>query len=274
MSWLAQRSEGLAFLERPGPGEALVLLHGIGSNAASFTPLLPHLPRDARVIAWHAPGYGGSDPLAMDWPQAADYAAALAGLLDRLGVRLCALLGHSLGALMAASFAANRADRVTHLTLAAPAIGHGVPIGAELSPAAQARIDDLTRLGPAGFARARAARLVHRPEANPATLALVEAGMAQVSMPGYGQAARMLASGRLLDDVERLQTPTDVLVGAEDRVTPPEGAHRVHARLPLRARGRLSELPGLGHALYQQDPAGFAGALMPAATAALEEIPR
>ena len=71
----------------------------------------------------------------------------------------------------------------------------------------------------------------------------------------------MLASGRLLDDAERLRVPTDVIVGAEDRVTPPEGARRVHAALRTAARGRYTALPGLGHALYQQDPARFAAAL-------------
>lgn len=269
MSWAAHTSDGITYLERAASGETLVLLHGIGSNAGSFTPLLPHLPETSRVIAWNAPGYGGSDPLAQDWPQAQDYALALRGLLDRLQISTCALLGHSLGALIAAAFAADNADRVTRLTLAAPAIGHGVAPGEVLSAAAQTRIDDLDRLGASAFAAVRAPRLVHRPEDNPETLALVQAAMGQVAMPGYGQAARMLASGRLLDDAERLWVLTDVIVGAEDRVTPPEGARRVHRMLHAKARGRYTELPGLGHALYQQDPARFAGALdLTAATAA------
>lgn len=268
MSWSKHTSGGITYLERPGTGPTLVLLHGIGSNAASFTPLLAHLPKTTRVIAWNAPGYGGSDPLTRNWPLAQDYATALAGLLKRLEIRQCALLGHSLGALVAAAFAAGNADKVTHLTLAAPAIGHGVAPGEVLSAAAQARIDDLERLGATAFAAARAPRLVHRPEDNPAALALVETAMGQVTMPGYGQAARMLASGRLLDDAERLWVPTDVIVGAEDRVTPPEGARRVHAMLHAKARGTYSELPDLGHALYQQDPAGFARALGLGAAAA------
>ena len=179
----------------------------------------------------------------------------------------CALLGHSLGALIAASFVACRANRVTHLTLAAPAIGHGVAPGEVLSAKAQARIDDLERLGAVDFAKARAPRLVYRPEDNPETLALVQTAMSQVSMPGYGQAARMLASGRLLDDADRLWVPTDVIVGGKDQVTPPEGARRVHHRLHAKARGTYTELPGLGHALYQQDPARFAAALRQGAAA-------
>jgi pimeloyl-ACP methyl ester carboxylesterase len=265
--FVTHRTDGLVWLERPGRGATLVLLHGIGSNAGSFAPLLPHLPADLRVIAWNAPGYGGSEPLPQDWPLAQDYAARLQGLADRLELARFALLGHSLGALMAAAFAASRRDRVTRLTLASPAIGHGVSAGGALSAAAQARIDDLEAMGADAFARARAPKLVYRPEAHPAVVALVRDGMAQVTMPGYGQDARMLASGRLLDDAERLSVPTHVVVGSEDRVTPPEGARRVHAALHAQARGSLTELPAAGHAIYQQDPARFARALGEAAAA-------
>ncbi|MFV0383463.1 alpha/beta fold hydrolase, partial [Paracoccus sp. (in: a-proteobacteria)] len=75
-----------ACLERRGDGLTLILLHGIGSNASGFAGLLPHLPPGWRVIAWAAPGYGGSAPLAGEWPVAADYARALARLMDRLGI--------------------------------------------------------------------------------------------------------------------------------------------------------------------------------------------
>ena len=90
----------------------------------------------------------------------------------------------------------------------------------------------------------------------------VEAGMAKVRGPGYDQAARMLASGRLLEDAARLAVPTDVVVGAEDVVTPPEGARAVHAAIPAAVRGALTEVPDAGHALYTQAPLAFAQAMV------------
>ncbi|MGD9864812.1 MAG: alpha/beta fold hydrolase [Pseudodonghicola sp.] len=260
--WDDHSAGGISWLERPGTGPVLVLLHGIGSQAASFTPLLPHLAPELRVIAWNAPGYAGSVPLADDWPVAADYARALERFLDAVAPAApVTLLGHSLGALIATSFAAARRDRVARLVLASPALGHGMARGGTLSAAAQSRIDDLERMGAEAFAAARADRLVFQPEANPETVALVRGGMSRVTLPGYAQAARMLASGRLLDDAERLAVPTDVIVGTEDRVTPPEGARRAHAALRGTARGRLTEIPAAGHAIYQQAPARFAAAL-------------
>ncbi|WP_199260689.1 alpha/beta fold hydrolase [Paracoccus binzhouensis] len=261
MAFQAKTSGPVAYLERPGAGMPLVALHGIGSNATGFAGLLPHLPEAWRVIAWDAPGYGASQPLAAEWPVAADYAAALAGLLDRLGVGRAVLLGHSLGTLMAAAFARRHPERVAALVLASCALGHGVSPGAALSEGAKARIDELQALGPAAFAAKRAPRLVHDADAHPELVAQVAGNMAQVRMPGYGQAARMLASGRLLEDLAALAVPASVIVGVGDLVTPPAANRRAHQAIPARIRGPLIELPGAGHAIHQQDPAAFARAL-------------
>lgn len=254
---------GVEYLERAGDGDALVLLHGIGSNARSFAPILKHLAPGQRVIAWNAPGYGRSDPLGENWPLATDYAAKLERFLDALGLGRVGLVGHSLGALMGAAFAAAHCDRVERLVLASPALGHGMQRGGTLSVAAQARIDDLECMGAEAFATERAPRLVHDPDANPEIVAQVRASMACVSLPGYAQAARMLASGRLLDDVERLKVPTDVIVGANDKITPPEGAARAHAALRGEARGAFNIVPDAGHTIYLQAPTAFAAALKP-----------
>ena len=60
----------------------------------------------------------------MAQPQGADYAARLTSLLDTLGIERCVLVGHSLGALMAAP-AASRDDRIAALVLISPAQGYG-----------------------------------------------------------------------------------------------------------------------------------------------------
>jgi len=50
---------------------ALVLLHGIGSTSAGWRLQYGPLGGHFRVIAWDAPGYGGSKPLAGEAPSAA-----------------------------------------------------------------------------------------------------------------------------------------------------------------------------------------------------------
>jgi pimeloyl-ACP methyl ester carboxylesterase len=110
-------------------------------------------------------------------------------------------------------------------------------------------------LGPKNFAAARAPKLVADPEAQPHVLHSVERVMASVRRPGYDQAARLLASGRLLDDAAKIRVPTVVVVGAEDRITPPASARRVFKALPSSLQHNLyREIPGAGHAVCQEQP--------------------
>ena len=248
------RAAGVAFLHRPGTGNAppLVLLHGIGSNAESWGPLLTALDPAIDAIAWDAPGYGASEPLAEAAPTPTHYAVCLAMFLAALRLDRVSVAGHSLGALFAARFAVARPMQVAAMALLSPALGYGVAVGAPLPPAGQARIDDLDRLGPAEFAAQRAHRLVHRADDKTAVLAGVRRAMAGVRSPGYAQAVRALGSGTLLADAARIAAPTLVAVGAEDVVTPPDNARSVHAA--LRHKGALEVVPDAGHALPQEAP--------------------
>jgi pimeloyl-ACP methyl ester carboxylesterase len=238
---------GTEVLHRPGPGATLVLLHGIGSDALSWAPMIEALPPSLEVIAWWAPGYGDSAPVAPERPTPADYAARLLALLDAMGRDRVVLAGHSLGTLFAARFAATHPDRVAALALLSPALGYRVQPGEALPPRVQARIDDLAALGPAEFSRARAGRLAHRPGAMPG----VQRAMAELRLPGYAQAVHALAQGDLLADAARIALPTLVACGEQDAVTPPDYAQRVHGAL----RGsRLRMIAECGHVLPQEVP--------------------
>jgi pimeloyl-ACP methyl ester carboxylesterase len=250
---------GTALLHRPGDGPTLVLLHGIGSNAESWTPVMAELPAALNLLAWWAPGYGASAPVAAERPTPEDYAARLAEVLDGLRVARVALAGHSLGALFAARFAASRPERVTALALLSPALGYRAGRDAPLPPQVQARIDDLAALGPGSFAARRAARLLHAPETKPEVLAGVQRAMASVNLPGYAQAVHALGAGDLVADAARITLPALVACGAEDVVTPPGNARALHAALP--AGSTLHLVPAAGHALPQEEPARIAALL-------------
>ena len=252
------KAAGITYLRRPGAGPALVCLHGIGSRGESFVPLLPFLPADWDVIAWNAPGYAGSDPLAADWPVEGDYAGALLAFLDALGLDRVRLLGHSLGTLMGAAFAAAHSERLSALILGACACGHGTAPG-ELSDAAQDRLEALVAEGADAFAAKRAPRLLADAGKTQA-LERVQAAMAAVTLPGYGQAVRMLASGKLEDSLARVTLPTGFIWGDGDVVTP-----RAQTDRAMAARGGtapLRVLKGAGHALHAEAPEAMAGALI------------
>jgi pimeloyl-ACP methyl ester carboxylesterase len=96
----------LAFT-RSGSGAPLVLLHGIGMSRQVWDPVVPALARHFDVIAVDLPGFGESAPAQAE-PLPATLAAAVAGLLDEIGVTTPHLAGNSLGGWVALELAAIR----------------------------------------------------------------------------------------------------------------------------------------------------------------------
>lgn len=254
--------EGVGYLRRRGRGavHTLALLHGVGSNARSFAALMAELPPEIDAIAWDAPGYGESARLSVASPEPRDYSCALARFFGALNLSRVALAGHSLGALFAASFAADHPDRITSLALISPALGYGVAPGAALPVGVQSRIDEIVALGPMAFAAKRAARLVGDAKLRPDVVAAVEEAMAAVDPSGYVQAVRALGAGRLLADAARIKAPAIVAVGSRDQITPPANAREAYAVLANPAG--FHEIPGAGHALPQEQPAALVPLLM------------
>jgi pimeloyl-ACP methyl ester carboxylesterase len=193
-------------------------------------------------------------------PTPRHYADALAKFLDAIKLPRIALAGHSLGALFAGSVAAHYADRVSALALISPALGYGIAPGGTLPISVQSRIDEINELGPAAFAKKRAARLVGDPKARPEVVAAVERAMAAVNPRGYIQAVHALGAGTLLSDARSIRIPTLVAVGKLDQITPPANATELHAALP-RPIG-LRQITNAGHALPQEDPAALAALLV------------
>lgn len=251
--------DGLAAGPRDAGATPLILLHGIGSAARSFAGVLPLLSANRRVLAWNAPGYGGSTPVAPETPTASDYAEVLRRLLDRLGWPRVHLLGHSLGAVMAARFAAESGERLASLTLASVALGHARHDPEKRAAALAARLADLADLGPRGLAEKRGPRLLG-PEASAEAIRAVVDTMAAIEPDGYAQASRLLSGADVLADLARLPAdlPVEVIWGDADPITPPDANRRAAAAIPgarevVVARG--------GHAVYVEKPAEFAAAV-------------
>lgn len=239
-----------------GSGLPLVLLHGIGSNAQSFAPLMQRLSAGRTVLAWDAPGYANSAPLSQDWPRADDYADALFQLLERLELKHVDLLGHSLGALIAGRFAAIYPARVRHLVLASPALGYGTRPGEPLARPAAARLEGFLSEGADEFARARAPRLVFKRD-DAALVATVTEAMSQVKLPGYRLASRMLSCANLLADASHMESPSLVLVGEQDEITPPARCKGMYDALRLASPDlahRFELVADAGHAVVQERP--------------------
>lgn len=206
-----------------------VLLHGIGSGSASWVTQLACAQdrHDVRVLAWEAPGYGESTPLPMPVPLAADYAQQMWAWLDALqqqgedAFSPFVLVGHSLGALMAASAAKMRPQSVAQLVLLSPAQGYGDASTQERDDKLNTRLQNLQQWGPEGMAQRRSQAMLSA-SATTQQLQWVRDIMAQVQPQGYAQAAHMLAKGTLLRDVVNLPCAVTVASGQADTITPPD----------------------------------------------------
>ena len=109
---LAARSWGDPALPR------LIALHGWLDNAASFDRLAPLLCEHFHIVAIDLPGHGRSDHRPPGtWYQYVDYLGDVLAAADALGWQSFGLLGHSLGAAVAAALAAACPERIERLLL-------------------------------------------------------------------------------------------------------------------------------------------------------------
>ena len=102
---------------RVGTGAAFVLFHSSPQSAGFVIRGLLALAADWTLIGLDTPGYGGSDPLPMAVPSAADYADASAAAMDALGIGRAPIYGTHTGAHIAMELALRHPERVAGLVL-------------------------------------------------------------------------------------------------------------------------------------------------------------
>lgn len=82
----------------------VLLLHGISSRHNTWRPVIDALAADYRLVIWEARGHGESDHPAAGY-LLHDYAADLSALLTTLEIERPAIVGHSLGGMIAMTWA-------------------------------------------------------------------------------------------------------------------------------------------------------------------------
>jgi pimeloyl-ACP methyl ester carboxylesterase len=95
----------LAYLEMGDPrGRAVVLIHGYTDNARDWVPLIPYLSGKERLIVVDIRGHGRSSKPDCCYARV-DFAYDIKLLLDALKVDRADVVGHSLGSVIAQTFA-------------------------------------------------------------------------------------------------------------------------------------------------------------------------
>jgi pimeloyl-ACP methyl ester carboxylesterase len=101
-----------------GSGESVVLIHGLGLDAAMWDAQWPALRREFRAIRYDVRGFGDSSIPSGPYSNSDD----LLGLLDSLDARPAHVVGLSMGGRLALRFALDQPNAVKSLTLIDPAL--------------------------------------------------------------------------------------------------------------------------------------------------------
>lgn len=99
-----------------GTGEPLVLIHGVGMQAAAWYPQIEFFSKNYRVISVDMPGHGKSSKLADD-AKLQDFVDWAIEFITALNVGAVNLAGHSMGSLISTGVSVTRPDLVKRMAV-------------------------------------------------------------------------------------------------------------------------------------------------------------
>lgn len=225
----------LTTYQERGKGKDLLLLHGWGDDHKTFAGLGGELAKDYHVIALDLPGFGATQMPDSVWGLG-DYAGFVADFINKLGIKPYAVIAHSNGGSVAIKGLATGEFETQKLVLLA-----------------SAGIRDRQKV------RKLATKLVAK-VGKAATFWLPESAKRRLRKKLYGVAGSdMLAAPHLQetfkktvrqdvqDDAKKLQVPTLLLYGQEDKATPPLYGEIYQNLIPV---AELYILPRAGHFIH------------------------
>ena len=246
----------LAYVEMGDPnGKPVVLIHGYTDNARDWVPLAPYLSKSDRLILVDIRGHGRSSKPECCYTRL-DFAYDVKLLLDALHIDKADIVGHSLGSIIAQTFAEYWPERTRRVVLisstggprpGAPKVKPQLDYASEIrklkepidpdSPFMIAWWDSPTPVDPDFIRRQRkdAAQIPLR-----VWLAVLDQG---------------LAGADLRSTLPRLKAPTLLIWGSADPIMGEEVRATLREALPA---ARVKIFPGLGHNPFWEDPEGVA----------------
>jgi pimeloyl-ACP methyl ester carboxylesterase len=233
----------------PDPKKDTVLfLHGTGQDHSIWVLPTRYFARhDRNVLAVDLPGHGRSGGNPLESIEAmADWAVQV---LDAAGLTTAAVVGHSLGSLVAVATAARHPQRVRAIAL----VGVTVPMpvsGFLLDNAKEDRHEAIEMLNYWGYSKS--AQLGGN--ATPGNW-MLGAGMRLMEKAGPGVIYTDLnACNEYIEGLEhaaRIECPALLILGERDMLTTVRSAMKVAAALP---HAEKAVLEGSGHALLAERP--------------------
>lgn len=228
--------------ERSGDGPPLVMLHGGLSDHREWRRQVEGLSDEFTVVAWDAPGCGGSSdpPESFRMP---DYADCLAAFVELLGLGRPHMLGLSWGSTLALELYRRHPCISRTLMLTAAYAGWAGSLPAKVvTERLQTSLRDLA-LPPERFVRTWLPSLLTERADDEMVDELV--GIMSEFHPGGVRAMlHAMAEADLRDVLPTIEVPTLLLYGEEDQRSPLAVAEEMHSRIP---GSTLIVIPEVGH---------------------------
>jgi pimeloyl-ACP methyl ester carboxylesterase len=242
--------------QRAGAGPPLVLLHGyVGDGPATWWPQLEGLCDEFTVVAWDAPGAGGSaDPPASFGM--AGYADCLAGFIDRLGLEKPHVAGLSFGGALALELYRRHPGIPATLILASAYAGWGGSLPADVAEQRLEQALGLAELSPEELVGTLLPTMFSE-TTPPEAVDAFEASMLGFHPTGFRAMARASAED-LREVLPHINVPTLLVYGDKDVRAPLTVAEDLHAAI---SGSTLVVLLDTGHACNLEAPEAFNGAV-------------
>jgi 3-oxoadipate enol-lactonase len=241
-------------LERGGEGAPLVFVHGLGGAGSWAEQASAARQAGFEAVELDSRGAGGSaqapGPYSVEL-----WAADVVAVVERLGLERPALIGHSVGCMVAEHAAVELGERCRALALLGGRASW--PEGAEEGFKQRAQLAEQGRMEELAEMVAQGA-LTEAGRENPDLSAAFRRLFLRNDPRGYAESARATARGRMRDP-ERVACPLLALAGSDDPVTPPEDSERIAGSVP---DGSAAIVPGGAHWCQLELPGEVSGRLL------------
>jgi 3-oxoadipate enol-lactonase len=229
-----------------GPRTPIIFLHGVGSDKGVWAPQIAEFGKSRRSIAFDYPGYGESDFI----PDATrdDFARAMLAGMDSLEIANAHICGLSLGGVVAIAMHALSPKHCASLILADTFAAH--PDGQGIYDRS---IEASRTIGMRALAEARVGALVGSEAGDDIREDVIET-MSRIDPAAYALGAQAVWLAEQSDRVASIDLPSLILVGSEDRITPPELSEELAAAI---SGAFLQTIIGAGHLANLEKPLAF-----------------
>jgi 3-oxoadipate enol-lactonase len=215
--------------QQAGNGSDLLLLHSLLTEMSVFERVLSPLARTHRVTCLNLPGFGASDPVALN--SVGEHADHVARVMDALALSPTVdVFGNGFGAFVALELAIRHGGRIGRLMVADTVPAFPEPAKAPFRVMAEkvratgisAILDTaIGRMFPPAFQ-----------VAHPELVAARKAALSAADAPCFARACLALAALDLRPRLAGIHNPTLVMCGALDQTTPPALAREVASAIP------------------------------------------